>query len=42
MKNPLLSRVLGESDDVVPVIANVPSEETQDALRSFVEKKLGK
>ncbi len=26
MKNPLMSRVLGESDDVVPVIANVPRE----------------
>ena len=26
MKNPLMSRLLGESDDVVPVIANTPRE----------------
>ena len=31
-KNPLLARVLGESDDVVPVIANLPRANYRDRL----------
>lgn len=39
MKNPLLSRVLGESDDVVPVIANVPRRTHRDRMRQPVEDR---